>query len=88
MCHREAEERRGIAPGDEGVLREERDRAGPETGAEEQRSSSGIAAERTERATSVAEEMREHVDLFDATDVAVAVTTCSDDATLLLGIVP
>lgn len=50
-CRREAEERRGTAPGDEGVLREERDRARPETGAEEQRPSSGVTAERAERAT-------------------------------------
>lgn len=87
-CYREAEERGGTAPGDEGVLREERDRAGPEARAEEQWSSSGLAAERSERASKAAEEMREHVDLFDATDVAVAAATCPDDATLLLGIVP
>lgn len=87
-CRREAEERGGTATGDEGVLREERDRAGPEAGAEEQRSSSGLAAERVQRATQAAEKMREHADLFDATDVAVAAATCSDDATLLLGIVP
>lgn len=60
-----------------------------EAGAEEQRSSSGFAAERARRATQVAEEMWERrISVLDATDVAVAATTCPVDAALLLGIVP
>lgn len=87
-CRREAEERGGAAPGDEGVLREERDRSGSEAGAEEQRSSSGVAAERARSAAQVAQEMRDRTDVFHAADVPVAATDCSADATLLLGILP
>lgn len=88
-CRREAEERCGAAAGDESLLREERDRAGPEAGTEEQRSLAGLAVERARRTTSeVAAEMhRQFVRLPYAADVAVAVATDSHDAALLLGLV-
>lgn len=86
---REAEERRGVATGDESLLREERDRAGSEAGAEEQRSLAGLAAECARRtASEIAAEMhRQFVRLPYAADVAVAVATDSHDAALLLGLV-
>lgn len=88
-CRREAEECRGAAAGDESLLREERDRAGSEAGAEEQRPPAGLAAERARRtAAEVAAEMhRQLVRLPYAADVAVAVATDSHDAALLLGLV-
>lgn len=87
VCRREAEERGGAAAGDQGLLREERDRAGSEAGAEEQRPPTGLAAERTGRATQTAAEMRRQlVYLPDATDIAVA-DADPLDAALLLGLV-
>lgn len=89
-CRREAEERRGAAAGDEGLLREERDRAGSEAGAEEQRPLAGLAAERARRpaAEAAAEMHRQLVRLPHAADVAVAVAAGPHDAALLLGLVP
>lgn len=57
-CHREAEERGGATSGNEGLVREERDCAGPEAGAEEQRTSSGVAVECGQRATQTSQKMR------------------------------
>jgi len=88
-CRRQAEERRGVAAGDESFLREERDRVGSEAGAEEQRPLAGLAAERARRTASeiVAEMHRQLVRLPHAADVTVAVATDSLDAALLLGLV-
>lgn len=85
---REAEERRGVAAGDQGLLREERDRTGSQAGAEEQRASAGLAAERPGRAASqIAAKMYRQFVLSYAADIAVAVATDSHDAALLLGLV-
>lgn len=88
-CRREAEERGGAAAGDEGLLREERDRAGSEAGAEEQRPLAGLAAERARRTApeAAAEMHRQLVCLPHAADVAVAIAADSHDAALLLGLV-
>lgn len=88
VCRREAEERRGAAAGDESLLREERDRAGSEAGAEEQRSSAGLAAERARRtAAEIVTKMHRQLRLPYAANVAVAVATNSHDTALLLGLV-
>lgn len=87
---REAEERSGIATGDESLLCEERDRAGSEAGAKEQRPPTGLAAERSGRtASQIAAEMhRQFVRrLPHAADIAVAAAADPYDAALLLGLV-
>lgn len=86
-CHRQAEERRRTAAGNESLLREERDRVGSEAGAEEQRTLAGFAAKRAWRtASEIAAKMHRQL-MPHAADVAVAIATNSHDAALLLGLV-
>lgn len=86
---RKTEKRRGAAAGDESLLREKRDRVGSETGIEEQRPSTGLAAERPGSAAfqTIAKMYRQLVRLPDATDITVAIATDSPDGALLLGFV-
>lgn len=86
ICHREAKERRGTASGNESLLREERNCAGSEAGAQKQRPLTGFSVNCSGRTSQVITKMRQFVYLPYAADVTVAVTD-SFNIALLLGFV-